>query len=593
MADSNPFASITNPPRLPGAGLLSASAQGATFLILLQVGSRALTFVVNQILLRFLSPELLGTSAQFELFSISVLYFARESLRVGLQRQAHGVQTVVNLSYLAVIIGVPLIYVLAIIWLQADTPDVPFFVDALSLYCFATFIELLTEPAFVVAQQKMLYRVRASAETAATLFRCLGTCGSAFWASRENVDIGVLPFAIGQLAYSLVLLGVYAIRMWPISSMGGFSLLPQQIPSSKETKYILSYFSAPLARLSASLFLQSSVKYILTQGDSILIASLASLHDQGAYALASNYGGLIARMLFQPIEESSRNLFAKLCAEDAPDNDTSDGSSVPEGVRQAGDILRDILKLYNIISLVACALGPTMAPLLLTLVAGSKWADTGAGEVLATYCYYIPLLALNGVTEAFVAAVATNAQLHTQSVYMGVFFVGFAGAAYAFLQVLEMGAKGLVYANCVNMALRIVWNILFIKKFFRQNKLNFAIRDTVSSTYSIAAAVAVPGVLKATDGVLSQHGLLGNIARSGAVTMIFGVMLGFFEREYIVRCYKMLRPQSVPKVVKARKVAFEGKPPKSAKGRKVTFEERKPQPAKKAKPANATKKGQQ
>lgn len=234
--------------------------------------------------------------------------------------------------------------------------------------------------------------------------------------------------------------------------------------TSDSTPYFLGYFSKPLCSLTLSLSLQSAVKYILTQGDSLLIASLASLRDQGAYALASNYGGLVARMLFQPIEESSRNLFAKLCA-------LQPKSQQPtrEGIKQARDVLQDILKLYNLISLVACSLGPTLAPLLLRIVAGAKWADTGAGEVLATYCYYIPLLALNGVTEAFVAAVASNAELRGQSVWMGVFFAGFASSAYLFLGVLEMGAQGLVYANCVNMLLRIVWGLSFIRRYFRGN----------------------------------------------------------------------------------------------------------------------------
>jgi hypothetical protein len=143
------------------ASILSQSAKGASFLILLQVASRALTFVVNQILLRFLSPELLGVSAQLELFSISALYFARESLRVALQRSTQNTQSVVNLSYLAVFAGTPLAYLLALLWLRSDTPNVPYFTEATILYCLATFLELLSEPAFAVVQQKMLYKVRA------------------------------------------------------------------------------------------------------------------------------------------------------------------------------------------------------------------------------------------------------------------------------------------------------------------------------------------------------------------------------------------------------------------------------------------------
>jgi len=90
--------------------LLAASAKGASFLILVQISSRALTFTINQILLRFLSPELLGASVQLELYSISVLYFARESLRVALQRQTGNSQALVNLSYISVALGLPIAY---------------------------------------------------------------------------------------------------------------------------------------------------------------------------------------------------------------------------------------------------------------------------------------------------------------------------------------------------------------------------------------------------------------------------------------------------------------------------------------------------
>lgn len=71
--------------------LLANSIQGATVLVLLQVGARGLTFAVNQVLLRQMSPEILAVSTQLELYLISTLYFARESLRVALQRQTdHG-----------------------------------------------------------------------------------------------------------------------------------------------------------------------------------------------------------------------------------------------------------------------------------------------------------------------------------------------------------------------------------------------------------------------------------------------------------------------------------------------------------------------
>ncbi|KAJ4349042.1 Oligosaccharide translocation protein rft1 [Ascochyta clinopodiicola] len=533
--------------------ILSASAKGATFLILLQVASRALTFAVNQVLLRFLSPELLGVSAQLELFSISVLYFARESLRVALQRQAHGTQAVVNLAYLAVITGLPLTYLLAHLWLRSDTPNVPYFVHALGLYCIATIIELFTEPAFSAVQQKLLYKVRASAESTATLLRCLGTCGSAILASFVGIDTGVLPFAIGQLAYASGLLVVYLYNMWPVARNEQFALLPKQLSPTEDTSIAFKYFSTPLLRLTASLTLQSALKYILTQGDSLLITTYTSLADQGSYALASNYGGLIARMLFQPIEESSRNMFAKLCAsEPAPTTkDQNVGRQSQErkqNISQASKVLTIILRLYTIISLFAITLGPTLAPLLLSVVAGRNWSATTASKVLATYCYYIPFLAINGVTEGFVAAVATNKELYAQSISMGFFFAAFAGSAWFFIGHLELGGSGVVLANTVNMALRILWNTWFIRRFFGQRKISFRLSDTLPSITSLAPAVVIPTLMQMRPGVqyLARFGVFGELVSMGAVAGLYAVHVLFFERQFLLECYRMLRPARSP-----------------------------------------------
>lgn len=530
--------------------ILSASAKGATFLILLQVASRALTFVVNQVLLRFLSPELLGVSAQLELFSISVLYFARESLRVALQRQANGTQAVVNLSYLAVITGLPLTYALAHLWLRSDTPKVPYFVEALGLYCVATVIELLTEPFFSAVQQKLLYKVRASAESSATLLRCFGTCGSAVLATYVGVDIGVMPFAFGQLAYALGLFVVYFMYVGSVARSEQFALLPEKLSSSKESAVTLSYFSTPLLRLTGSLTLQSALKYILTQGDSLLITSYTSLADQGAYALASNYGGLIARMLFQPIEESSRNMFAKLCARSvtAPETKKSNGGhqlqEQKRNLAQASKVLTIILRLYSVISLFAITLGPTLAPLLLSVVAGKKWSATNASNVLATYCYYIPFLAINGVTEGFVAAVATNKELYAQSISMGFFFAAFAGSAWFFLRQLQLGGSGVVLANTVNMALRIIWNTWFINRFFGKSETTFKLLETLPTVTSLAPAAIIPTLMHLKPGYkyLGRFGVLGELVSMGAVAGLYAVHVLFFERRFLIEYYQMLRP---------------------------------------------------
>ncbi|KAI9707345.1 MAG: Oligosaccharide translocation protein rft1 [Candelina mexicana] len=531
--------------------LLSSSAQGAKYLILLQVGSRALTFAVNQVLLRYLSPELLGISTQLELYSITVLYFARESLRVALQRQsgssedakgdgantkrtqqhlnryleaespAGRTQTVVNMAYLSIFLGIPLAFGLAKWYLKSASRIVlssPGIHQSVYIYGFAAILELVSEPAFAVVQQNMLYKTRATAETIATVSRCLVTCVMAVRASKTGEDWGVLPFAGGQMSYAIALTLYYYLSLSTISRSVGFSLYPRSLFSSTQTiTYYLTYISSPLLTLSTSLFIQCAIKHILTQGDSLLIASLASLADQGAYALASNYGGLIARMLFQPIEESSRNLFAKLL--------TVRSNSKPDtqGVKAASEVLRDILRLYMLLSVVAAALGPTVAPLLLKIVAGERWAKTSAADVLATYCYYIPLLAINGVTEAFISSVATNAQLYTQSMVMFAFSLGFASAGFVFLRVLGWGAQGLVWANVVNMLLRIIWSLGFIRHYLRVNGGKLKIREVLPTAGSIASGAGAAAVLIALKK--SFKGGSGDYSKSAAVAGPFGLLL--------------------------------------------------------------------
>ena len=246
--------------------LLSKSAEGASLLIGLQVVSRGLTFIVNQVLLRYLSPELLGISTQLEVYSISVLFFARESLRVAIQRQTDTVdgdltpdeqkksrdgymvgrtaagktQAIVNLAYVSIFLGVLFSIFLAWVWLYMRTVasdshstilDTPYFMPSLHLYGIAAIFELLAEPCFVVAQQKSEFKIRATAESIATVLRCLMTCMTAIWAAQRGQDLGVLPFALGQGIYAVSLPIVYYYRVWNIASTCGFSLAPRSIYS--------------------------------------------------------------------------------------------------------------------------------------------------------------------------------------------------------------------------------------------------------------------------------------------------------------------------------------------------------------------------
>jgi len=204
---------------------ISASAKGASYLIALQISSRAFTFLINQIILRYSSPERLGLSAQLELYIITVLYFARESIRVAVQRQTERTQVVVNLSYLSLLLGLPLSAGLGYAFLARTVEGVPLVREALGVCALSCVVELLSEPAFVAAQQKLLYGIRASAETTATILSCVLRLLLVVRSSKAGVDVGVMSFAFGHLTYALSLLVLYNFQIWPVAKRDKFSLL--------------------------------------------------------------------------------------------------------------------------------------------------------------------------------------------------------------------------------------------------------------------------------------------------------------------------------------------------------------------------------
>lgn len=536
---------------------------------MLQIVSRAITFIANQLLLRFLTAQLLGVSTQLEVYYLSVLFFARESLRVAIQRQgpvsdsprssskdakhngthrqaraehrqqSRETQTVVNLGYISIVLGAFAAVLLGWMYLSsipsttlATTPNL---VAAVYIYALAAFLELLSEPAFVVMQIRLQFGARATAEAVATLGKCIVTLASAVWASRTSVEAGVLPFALGQLTYGAGLLIVYGWYGTSLAGREGFSMWPTQLAAGGDESgnYVLSYLYRPTVQLASSMMAQSLVKHILTQGDTFLVSILSTPIAQGVYALANNYGGLAARLVFQPVEESSRSYFSRLLStadEDFPaiDENTEKYPKKRSGtskhaIHQASTDLHALLKLYTLISLPLLALGPTAATPALTLVAGSRWASDGAGAALAAYVWYIPLLAINGLTEAFVASVATEAEVNRQSMWMGAFSLVFGIAGFVFMKVLGLGAVGLICANAINMACRIVWAGVFTSAYFSKRGVDWDVKGLLPSSLAVVSAAIAGQMVQrvVTADASGPRELIVQLAKIAGVTLPF------------------------------------------------------------------------
>lgn len=283
---------------------------------------------------------------------------------------------------------------------------------------------------------------------------------------------------------------------------------------SASSQYYLGRFSRQLTSVAASVFFQSMVKHILTQGDSMMLAAMSSLEDQGIYALASNYGGLIARIIFQPLEESSRNLFSTLLSSD------DDGKQSTLHTHAAKVHLVEILRAYQLFSAFIFPLGPLMVPQLLRFLGGRQWAVAKVGDLLSLYCYYIPFLAFNGITEAFVSSAANPREIRRQTVWMGAFSACYTLAAYLFLEVWSMGAYGLVLANIVNMAVRAIWSYVFICSYLRRHGEGLRIAEICIRPASYILAAIATGTTAAQIPSQSSRGIISATAISVAYALL-------------------------------------------------------------------------
>jgi oligosaccharide translocation protein RFT1 len=246
--------------------------------------------------------------------------------------------------------------------------------------------------------------------------------------------------------------------------------------------------------MTGPLMLNSVVKYLLTEGEKIiLVGAREDLEQQGIYALVQNLGSLVARFVFQPLEETAALEFGALFAtKDARPRSASPaiddnrnhnhthnnhGQISDDGVPPAresnvdamltgAELLGFMLKFEILVGLLFIALGPNYSLVLFEIAYKSRWARTAAPTALSYYCVYILAMAVNGITEAFVAATSKPTQLTTNTLVLIPFSAVYLGATWASVM-WRYGAVGLIAANCFNMAVRITYSAIFTAYFFK------------------------------------------------------------------------------------------------------------------------------
>ncbi|KAJ3397256.1 Oligosaccharide translocation protein rft1 [Lobulomyces angularis] len=336
------------------------------------------------------------------------------------------------------------------------------------LYLISSLLELLTEPMFNVLQQDLKFNIRAKIEGLSFVIKCLLSVGLSLLNLNENglvnVSDGVLVFSKAQLSFSISLCLFYFIY-FGFFYFENFKLtyfLPSLILEEGKSYF----FDANLLTLSETFIKQSVLKHLLTEGDKFLLLKLNVISDQkGAYGFVYNLGSLVARIIFNPLEETMRLYFSKTltCVTNVTKND----------INFTKDLLKTLLHFQLLFGSFFIFFGINYSTVLVLILGGNHWVATDAPKILKYFCLYVPVMGLNGITEAFLQGVGDENALHSQNNFLIFNAIFFVFNTLMFVNVLNLGTVGFVLGNIFNLIFRTGFSLNFIKKFFFTYEMKF------------------------------------------------------------------------------------------------------------------------
>lgn len=496
---------------------------GAFWLLLFTIVQRLLTFSLNQALIQWTSPEVFGYAAiKLELVLSTLLFVSREGIRLVSLRcpinNPSQLQRVVNLSWLPPVMILLIValscgvnYALCHINVHCWSLDA----DAISifLYCLGAFLEALGEPWRNVSQNVLELKPRLRADMIAIVFRSIVT-----FVAVAMFDLGAVGFGLAQIAFGLVHFLTLVCHTNSITVAGTACAIKDFLPHSaqisvdiSDTSRLLKWWASfvePTMFMEACTTTSSSVlKHALTESDKIVLSLCSSTYDQGIFAVANNYGSLVARMIYLPIEESSRLAFAKMSSElnerkarpvrtpsnSLPENDKSDGgtnshvaynndesskSSSNNDITTSCDdielrahrleamssLLCRLLAVVGLIGVIFPAFGVSYVRLAVRYALGAKWRGEETVKTLQAFCWYIFVMGINGVSESFVYAVATERDYRMVNASMVCSTAAY--VAFSVPLVTRLGTCGVVIGGALSMVVRISFNFYFIQSYF-------------------------------------------------------------------------------------------------------------------------------
>lgn len=424
-----------------------------------QLITRLLTFALNVVATRSLTPSAYGVaSVQFHLINTFILFLSREGFRRGCLRIPPNtpttIATTLGTSMLSIPIGalLSLIVTTGILYTSHSSSESLHFHTAIILQGIAAFLEILSEPLYILATAQLALGFRVTCEAVAMILKNAVT----LWMLYINVD-AVLSFSWGQTAYAATLFigycGVYLVQHRTLL----MHVRPRIDPS--------------ILRICGTFSIQTIGKLMLAEGSKAVLAAATPASQQGVYGLVNNLGSLVVRTVFQPYEEIAFIAFSRDSApsmmghsEGKEQQQKKERLDPSPHLRTRAALLGAMCRGIFLLGSVAAAFGPAYSYVALYALYGQRWAASGASTALGMYSQYIALLALNGILEAFVHASADAKDL--MQVNAALVVLSLLHIALSVVGVTHAGAIGLLLADSVNMCLRIVYCLVFLSRFF-------------------------------------------------------------------------------------------------------------------------------
>ncbi|XP_022104957.1 protein RFT1 homolog [Acanthaster planci] len=448
--------------------VLAGAARSVSYNMILQIMFRVTTFVLNALMLRYISKDMLGVVAvRLQLLYSTTLFIAGEAFRRAClsQGQCKEWALTINLLWcsfpLGILCGVLLSYAWMALLEQPDPETVANYPFGVWVYAISAVLELSAQPLLVLGQAMLFVKLKVVVEGLAIGGRSMLVAVLVIFFPQW----GIYAFCISQLGYTVIYVSLYyTYFVYYILKKGrrdeDFPM--KSVRDLFPKLHLKQWISPEQAHLTLSFFKQGFLKQILTEGERYVMTvfDILSFGDQGIYDVINNLGSLAARFIFLPIEDGSYLFFTQTLERGVPLEKQS-----KESITLASDLLQCLLKSVVLIGSTILVFGQAYSYLLLDIYGGSLLSTGSGPTLLRWFCVYVLLIAVNGTTEAFVFAAMSKNDVDKYNNKMLLFSIIFLSSSWFLTK--TFGSVGFILANCLNMTARITHSIYFTVNYYR------------------------------------------------------------------------------------------------------------------------------